>query len=171
MEFQAAYRPMTEVATTGNALVDLLSLVEQGASRYSIRAAIKRLEEVMAELPQVEQPVKHHFAPGLYGREIFNPKDSLIVTKEHKQGNISFLLSGTLGVITEEGSKTITAPAMFETFPGTKRVLYAQTDVIFATVHPNPSNTDNLLELEAGIIAGGTDEVGATKPPILEVSA
>ena len=148
-------------------LVALRDAMEAG-TRNDRRAAIQRLEMAMEAMPQVEQPLTHHFANGLYGREIFIPKGSIIVTKIHKQENISFLLKGKLSVITENGVDVFTAPAMFVTKPGTKRVLYSHNDVIFATVHPNPTNTDNLETLEAGIIAGSFDEVAGTTLPNLE---
>jgi len=170
MNFQVEYHPTQDLVSTGSALVEVLRCAQECAGKLAIRNAINRLEAEMAKLPQVEQPVKHHFANGLYGREIFNPADSIIVTKEHKAENISFLLSGTMSVITEDGMKILTGPMVFVTKPGTKRVIYSQTDCLFATVHPNPSNSDNLNVLEAGIIAGGFDEVGATTLPTLEAA-
>lgn len=133
----------------------------QTGTRETRRAAMSHLEEAMSKCPQVEQPLEHNFVPGLYARKIFNPKGSLIVTKEHKQANFSFVLQGRLGVITEDGMKTLEAPAFFATQPGTKRVLYAQEDTVFVTVHPNPDSTEDLAVLESRIIGGLFDEVEA----------
>ena len=36
---------------------------------------------------------------------------------------------------------------------GTKRALYAETDLTWITVHANPTNTEDLKELEENIIA------------------
>jgi quercetin dioxygenase-like cupin family protein len=119
-----------------------------GVSR---RAAILNLEHEMDNCPQIEQPLTHHFTDGLYGREIFNPKGCLIVTKEHRQANFSFILRGSLEVITEDGRKTLKAPAFFKTVPGTKRVLYSLEDTVFITVHPNPDDCQDLQTLETRI--------------------
>ena len=36
---------------------------------------------------------------------------------------------------------------------GTKRALYAETDLVWTTIHANPTNTEDLEELEKDIIA------------------
>ena len=109
----------------------------------------------MAQFPQVEQPLTHHFNEGQYAREIFNPKGSLIVTKTHKQGNFSFIPSGRLLVISEEGQKELRGGMFFATKPGTKRLIYALEDTRFVTIHPNFDNCEDLEVLESRIIDGG----------------
>lgn len=154
------YAQPSAFVAVGGALGALMDAVHAG-TRESRRHAIAALEAAMSKCPQVEQPVEHNFVPGLYARKIFNPKDSLIVTKEHRQANFSFILRGRLGVITEEGMKILEAPAFFATQPGTKRVLYSQEDTEFVTVHPNPDNVEDLRVLEARIIGPLFDEVSA----------
>lgn len=130
-----------------DALVSLVGRCGIG-TRSEIREGIQSLEKAMGMLPQVEQPLEHFFCDGLYGRKRVNPAGSLIVTMIHKYPNMSFMLSGKIGVITEEGLEIMEAPRMWITKPGTKRVIYAQTDVIFCTVHPNPDNETDPEELE-----------------------
>ncbi len=137
-------------AALDGALQALMAAVTPQARRNAIQA----LEETMAQFPQVEQPLTHHFQPGLYAREIFNPKGCLIVTKEHKEPNFSFIMRGKLQVMTEEGTRTLAAPAFFKTHPGTKRVLYSLEDTVFVTVHPNPDDCEDLTVLESRIIGG-----------------
>jgi hypothetical protein len=165
-DFQVAYQRAARQSVThihrnpvADAFCDLLSSVHSGDTGLSVRAKIEALEAEMDKLPQVEQPVQHFFADKLYGRVIFNPKDSFIVTKIHKQENISTLISGRLGVISENGLEVIEAPKVFVTKPGTKRVLYAQTDVLFSTVHQNPNDLRDLDALEDQIIAKSFAEI------------
>jgi len=139
------------------AMERLVSCVDAGP--MVIRAAIKNLENVLLEYPQTEQPLEHFFAKGLYGRKIFNPAGSVIVTALHKEQNLSSILKGTLLVITENGTEILEAPKFFVTNPGTKRVLYAVEDVIFTTVHPNPLGLRDTDELERRIIAESFDEI------------
>lgn len=137
-----------------SAVLDALKVLCQAGCPESRREAIGALETVMAQFPQVEQPVTHHFTEGQYAREIFNPRHSLIVTKTHKQGNVSFIPKGRLLVITEEGQKELTGGMWFTTKPGTKRVIFALEDTQFVTVHPNPDNCTDLEVLETRIIQG-----------------
>ena len=138
-----------------SAVIGALKVLLQAGSPEARREAIGALEQVMAQFPQVEQPLTHHFNEGQYAREIFNPKGSLIVTKTHKQGNFSFIPTGRLLVISEDGQKELSAGMFFATKPGTKRLIYALEDTRFVTVHPNFSNTHDLEELERQIIEGG----------------
>lgn len=151
-------QPTAQEAVAG-ALAVVFEALQTG-TRETRRAAIANLEAAMSKCPQVEQPVEHNFAPGLYARRIINPQGSLIVTKIHKQPNFSFVLRGRLGVITEDGMKTVQAPAFFKTEPGTKRIIYAQEEVEFVTVHPNPDDAQDLELLESRIIATTFDDLG-----------
>ena len=144
MMFQAPYVQ----AGPHTAVIGALKVLLQAGSTEARREAISALEDQMAKFPQVEQPLSHHFIPGLYQREIFNPKGCLIVTKRHKEANFSHILRGRLLVITDEGQRELVAPASFPTYPGTKRVLYSLEDTIFTTTHPNPSNCEDIDQLE-----------------------
>ena len=150
MMFQAAYVQ----AGPHSAVIGALKVLLQAGSTEARREAIGALEQVMATFPQVEQPLTHHFNEGQYAREIFNPKGSLIVTKTHKQGNFSFVPTGRLLVISEDGRREIGAGQFFATKPGTKRFIYAMEDTRFVTVHPNPDNCEDLVVLESRIIDG-----------------
>lgn len=153
MIFQAEYRaknPLAGVQTAFRALGDALS---SGACRMELRAGISRVKAEMAKLPQVEQPLKHDFLPGLYLRTIVNPQGSIVGTKIHREANVSTILRGKLQCITEDGLEILTAPCQFITKPGTERILYAVEETEFSTTHPNPTDTQNIDELEARIIA------------------
>lgn len=151
MMFQAPYVQ----AGPHSAVIGALKVLMQAVSVEARREALSAVESAMAQFPQVDQPLTHHFNEGQYAREIFNPKGSLIVTKTHKQGNFSFIPTGRLLVISEEGQKEMGAGQFFATKPGTKRLIYALEDTRFVTCHPNPSNTQDLDELEKQIIEGG----------------
>lgn len=137
------------------AVMGALKVLLQATTPEARRGGINALEQAMAQHPQVEQPVTHHFNEGQYAREIFNPKGSLIITKTHKQGNFSFVPRGRLVVITEDGQKELKGGQWFATKPGTKRFIYALEDTVFVTVHPNPDNCQDLQVLESRIIEGG----------------
>lgn len=131
-----------------SAVLDALKVLMNAVTPQERMDAMYALGDVAVQHPQREQPLQHRFTEGLYAREILNPKGSLIITKTHKEHNFSFVLKGRLISFTEEGQKEIVAPCWFTTKPGTKRVLYAVEDTIFVTVHPNPTNTNDLEFLE-----------------------
>ena len=98
-------------------------------------------------------PLKHTFADGIYVREIFIPKGMCIVGKIHKHSHPNFLMKGTVNVVTEFGSERIEAPCSMISKAGTKRALYAETDLIWVTVHSNVSNTQDIDKIEDFVIA------------------
>jgi hypothetical protein len=98
-------------------------------------------------------PLKHTFSDGIYVREIFIPAGTYLVGKIHKHEHPNFLLSGTVEVVTEAGRESLTGPLSIMSPAGTKRALYAVTDLVWVTVHHNPTNTQNVSVLEKDIIA------------------
>ncbi len=99
-------------------------------------------------------PLKHSFAEGIYVREITIPAGMYIVGKIHKHSHPNFLMSGEVTVVTESGGQEkLVGPCAMISVAGTKRALYCVTDVIWVTVHANPTNTQDLKKLEAIVIA------------------
>ena len=128
--------------------------------KKEIRKEILHLEDAMRKRPDVligdnpQFPLKHTFAPGVYVREIFIPKGSLIVGKIHKHGHLNVVSKGRVLVVTEFEEIEIDAskePYTFTSEPGTKRVVYTLEDTVWTTVHLT-EETD-LEKIENEIIA------------------
>ncbi len=127
------------------------------------REHILKFEKIMlnqpnADINAVEScPLKHYFADGMYIREIFMPKGTIIVSKIHKKKHPYFVLSGRAEVITEKEVVLIEAPYHSLTEPGTKRVLRILENMIWVTVHATKETDLNIIENE--IIAKSFDEL------------
>ena len=128
--------------------------------KETIREKILDFEEILKEHPDVflgdtiNCPLKHSFSDGIYVREIFIPKGTVLTGKIHKHAHPNFLMMGEVSVITEEGGRErLKAPMSMISPPGTKRVVFAITDVIWITIHHNPKNHTNLDKLEDMVIA------------------
>lgn len=113
---------------------------------------IKRFQDEVGALPQIDVPVKHYFSPGQYTRECFIPAGSWVVGKMHRHQHPTFLLSGTVRINTDRGWEEITGPRIWISQPNAKRALETVTDCVFATVHLNPTDTHDLEEIEAFVI-------------------
>lgn len=128
-----------------NAIEQLLS------TKFSdINDALDFIEaKMVSDMPAVEFYVDHMFTPGLYAREIFMPAGSLLTSKVHKtehqfrvlMGNVAVLDQSGEWVFLEEGYKGITKP-------GTRRLLYCFTDVVWETFHPTDKTTVEEVEDE-----------------------
>lgn len=133
------------------------------------RKQIEKLEATMMAMPEhhIDIPTSHHFAPGLYAREIKIPAGATIAGKIHRTEHLNLLLSGTLEVVTENGVEVLTGPRWIVSKPGTKRVGHAHTDAIWVTFHPT-EETD-LGKLEAELIAPSFEALeGPVNPLPLE---
>ena len=91
---------------------------------------------------------KHSFADGIYIREMKMKQGQLGFSAIHKHSYGFFLLSGVLASSKEEGIEEFIAPCYIVSPRGAKRVVYAIEDCVITTVHANPTNTQDLKEIE-----------------------
>jgi hypothetical protein len=98
----------------------------------------------------VDVPVIHHFAPGVYMRQMDAIAGTLVVSKMHRTEHMNILLKGALTVATENGIEYLRAPCVLKSMPGTKRIGYFHEDSSWITVHPTEST--NLVEIEQQVI-------------------
>ena len=124
------------------------------------RSQIVTFEAALAQVPGAvfgdsdQFPLTHHFAPGIYLREIAIPAGSLVVGKIHKEEHLVVLLQGALRLYTEAGGlHDVHAPAILRSPPGAKRAALALADTRWVTCHANQTETQDLAALEAEIIA------------------
>jgi len=101
---------------------------------------------------------KHTFADSIYIREMTIAKDEVIIGAIHKHLHVWFLLSGNITVLTEGELKEYKAPCTVLSEPGVKRVIYGNEESIFTNVHKNPTNTEDIKELEKQIVALNYEE-------------
>ena len=126
----------------------------------SARDKILDLEDVLKAQPDNLTPeeaeaefITHHFAPNVYGREMFIPKGMCIVGKIHKHAHLNILAKGRVKVVTEFGEELLEAPHMWTSQAGTKRALVALEDLTWVTIHHDPIGDGDTAELEKYIIA------------------
>ncbi len=112
-----------------------------------VKNAIDDLQRHCEKMPQVNVPLTHRFAPGLYYREIFIPKGTFIITHTHKTEHPFVIAAGKISVWTyEQGVTHITAPHSAVTKPGTRRLIFAHEDCSFFTFHPTTETDVDKLE-------------------------
>jgi len=118
---------------------------------YALKGA---MEDRFADgsMKEVDPPLDHHFAKGLYGRRIYCPAGTTVVTKTHMSQHVSVALRGTCTVFDHHGNKSsVTAPGVWVTNAGTVRAIYCHDDVEWLTVHS--TDKDNVEDVEQEIFA------------------
>jgi quercetin dioxygenase-like cupin family protein len=97
---------------------------------------VEALEDQIRAMPPVDLPVTHHFSAGVYARELFIPKGTVLTGHIHKYTNLNIMSQGELSILMEDGSvKRVKAPFTVVSPPGTKRLAYAHEDTIWTTIH------------------------------------
>ena len=124
-----------------------------------IRKSIIGAQEYLATFPQIDCKVSHHFSGDSYAREILLPAGSLVIGKMHKHAHVNVISKGECIVLTEEGVKRLSAPITFISSPGTKRVVYSYTDVVWTTIHVTEET--NLEKIEELIISPSYNDLDA----------
>jgi hypothetical protein len=131
----------------------LKPLVIKAAVPGSLQAMadLRRLGVAMSKGPTLDlkKMTSHHFAEGLYARQWNQMAGSLVVSKTHAQENFLVLLDGECLIATGDDTERFCAPYIVKTMPGTRRAVYAVTDITIITFHPNPDNEQDIETLEA----------------------
>jgi quercetin dioxygenase-like cupin family protein len=123
-------------------------------TKEEMRGLIINLELAMKAMPerQIEIPTFHHFAPGVYMREVRIPKGAALVGMIHKTEHLNILSKGKLRLATEDGVRVLEASMVVKSTPGIKRAAEAIEDSVWITVHPNVSNEQDVEKLKADLV-------------------
>lgn len=129
----------------------------QHVSPGSVREQLYALQGSMGGLPEAECPLQHVFAPGAYARTIFISAGTVIVGKIHKHKHLNILSQGEVRVLTESGGvEALRGPLTMVSPPGTKRAVYAVTNVVWTTIHL--THETDLAKIEDETIAKTYEE-------------
>jgi hypothetical protein len=122
-------------------------------SNHVSREQVMQLEQSMREMPQIDPDdcTFHHFADGVYLRELFMAAGTVVVGKIHRTKHLTIICNGTVRITTDEGVKEVTGPAVFASDAGAKKAIYAITDATL--MNPHPTEETDLAKLEEQFIA------------------
>lgn len=88
----------------------------------------------MLKMLQVDVPLLHLFAEGVYARQGVIKAGCLMVGAVHKHSQINIISKGTIQVSKDGEIQTLEGPCSFVSPPGTKRLGLAITDTTWTTI-------------------------------------
>jgi hypothetical protein len=128
-----------------------MNIVRKFVDELTRTEKITYIVQEMKKMPQVECPVKHHFAPGVYLREIFMPAGTVVIGKIHKTEHFNLIEKGLCSIVHDDGRhEYLEAPMTFVSKAGVQKVLYIHEDTVWKTIHVTPET--DLVKLEEILI-------------------
>lgn len=116
--------------------------------RAVTRQKVETLGRALAQLEQTPLPLKHHFAPGIYVREIFMPAGTVVIGRKHKTEHLNMIERGACYYVDDDMRRhDLIAPCTFTSKAGAQKVLYVVEDCVWKTVHANPDDETDLTVL------------------------
>lgn len=97
-----------------------------------------------------QETLTHHFAHGVYARQMDVTANTLVVSKMHRHQTINIFLRGNVTLVSEEGLIELTAPCVLISPEGTQRIGLFTSDSSWLTIHP--TDTQDLDEIERQVI-------------------
>lgn len=112
-------------------------------------AVLDDVEFRISELPAVDVPVAHNFIPGFYVRTRLVPAGTAIVTKQHRTHHPFHVGEGRCRVW-QHGAPAITIEGPFwgMTNPGARRLVLAETELLWTTFHATDLEDPDAIEDE-----------------------
>lgn len=102
-------------------------------SQVQTISTVKRLEDELLKLPQVDLETQHCLSGGMYARTIMIKSGTALTGATHKTDHVN-IVSGDISVTTDEGVKRFTGYHVLPTKAGSKRAGYAHKDTMWTTV-------------------------------------
>lgn len=125
---------------------------------------LERLQSAMEIEPQVDCPIRHHFAPGIYAREINIRQGTAVVGAVHRTRNMISVSKGRLIVASEKGPREVCAGETFICEPGQKNAVLAMEDSRWTNYHHNPDDETDLNVLaKRYTLTSADDLIGGPK--------
>ncbi len=154
---------MSEIISPDN--TELLAHILGDIQQRAYIDAVRDVQKQLSESPDViDVPVQHHFAPGVYMRQMDAAAGTLVVSKMHRTEHMNILLKGSLTVATENGIELLKAPCVLKSMPGTKRIGYFHEDSSWITVHPTEETDLENIEQQVIVPDDEIDQFLASLP-------
>lgn len=114
----------------------------------TMREKVEILEQELNQLPQVDCPISHHFAPGMYARRMSIKAGVVVTGAVHKTEHLIVIAKGRLRIVTDDGTAEVSAGDIITCKPGMKNAVVALEDSAWVNFFPTTeTDTDKLVEI------------------------
>ena len=110
---------------------------------------IQAFQKAHAQLPQIEVPVDHLFAEGLYGRPMYLRAGESVVGAKHGKEHLCIVVGHCI-VVDGQSRRELVGWNAFVSHPGAKRAIVAIEDTVWMTVHA--TTLTDVAEIEKAVL-------------------
>ncbi|MDC1282167.1 hypothetical protein N8Z18_00160 [bacterium] len=123
--------------------------------------------------------LEHYFTPKddrygchQYARQILMPKGITVSGALHKQAHLTFLMAGTMVIISEDGGRQrLTGPQTFVSPAGVKRAFYIEEDTTLVCVHLTAHGAEEHMEaIEDEVLSPTYEAMGLEEPDLTSLN-
>jgi len=134
--------------------IELAELIDGLTPSEEVADKLNRLDAILIRGEQIDCPLEHQFVDGMYMRERFVPAGTLFTTYTWIHEHPFFHSMGELLIYDVKSAswRHHIAPSHGITQAGTKRIVYALTDIVWTTCHVNKHNIQDIEELEGYLL-------------------
>lgn len=125
---------------------EVLEIAPSPAPQGLSVAELTAIEAACLRLPQVDCPLEHRFAPGVYLRKITMPKGTFVIGHQHRTEHFNVILRGRATVIMDGQVHEVVAPCILKSGAGMRKALYIWEEMEWATIHPTDETDVSRLE-------------------------
>lgn len=109
-------------------------------------ATMEKVEHEMMAMEQADCPVKHHFGPGIYIREVRIKAGVFSIGHHQNFEHLNHMLQGRVIMLNPDGSTSeLSAPAVFTSPPGRKVGLIVE-DMVWMNIYATDETDIDVLE-------------------------
>lgn len=147
-------------------------------AQTGMRAKVEALEAALQGVPQIDCPVRHHFAPGIYAREMSIPAGTVVTGAVHAVDSMVVVSQGRIRIVSDEGTRDVVAGDVLTCRAGTKNAGVALEDSRWTNIFSNPTNetdVDVLAEIytesKASELLGGSKNIQLAQSGVMKVGS
>jgi hypothetical protein len=99
----------------------------------------------------VDMPLEHYFADGIYVRSLTIPKGAIIVGKKHRNACVNIMLRGDITIYADGDIERFTDNYIGIAPAGTQKAAKAHKETVWLTIHKIDSEDIDEIEKDIGV--------------------
>lgn len=149
-----SYQLIPSIPFTGNGDIvnetngDIEKKIHIRRGMYHLKDLLQETNELhgIDDREESDKGLNHYFIDGVYARELFIPKGTVIISKLHKLDRICIISKGDVTFTTEAGTQRVKGPYTAVFPSGSHLALYTHEDTLWTAIFRTDEKDINVIE-------------------------